>query len=189
MASIATNVQLRCRRGVLHRRLPEQLCRQPNSSPPGRTENGVLKRVIGYYEAWMINSNCRHTEPGDLPLDVIIHFNYAFAFLTPGTYDIVPMEQSIPVSLFKRTTDLKKIKPGLQVWLSLGGWTFNDNGTVTQPLLGEIARDANKRALFADKALLSWKSTHLTVSILIGSIQELLIAADPLTTSTILCCS
>jgi len=81
--------------------------------PPCRAENGVVKRVIGYYEAWMINSNCRRTEPEDLPLDAITHLNYVFAFLTPGTFDIVPMEGSIPVSLFKRITDLKKLKPGL----------------------------------------------------------------------------
>ena len=28
--------------------------------------------------------------------------------------------------LFSRTTALKSTYPGLEVWISVGGWTFND---------------------------------------------------------------
>ena len=66
---------------------------------------------------------------------------------------MTPMDGSIPPSLFLETTQLKERKPGLQVWASLGGWTFSDNGTVTQPLLGAIARDPAKRQKFADNML------------------------------------
>ena len=63
------------------------------------------------------------------------------------------MDGSTPASLFSETAQLKELKPGLQVWASLGGWTFSDNGTVTQPLLGTIARDPAKRQQFADGIL------------------------------------
>ncbi|KAH7303662.1 glycoside hydrolase superfamily [Stachybotrys elegans] len=131
------------------------------TSPPGGSAKGqVLSRVIGYYEAWNSNSPCRRTQPSDLPLDALTHVNYAFTFLDPNTYQMTPMDASTDAGLFIETTNLKGLKPGLQVWASLaGGWTFSDNGTVTQPLLGEIARDATKRQTFANN-MLSFLDTY-----------------------------
>lgn len=63
------------------------------------------------------------------------------------------MDGSASTQLFQSTTGLKKLKPGLEVWASLGGWTFSDNQTVTKPLLGEIARSAAKRQQFANNVL------------------------------------
>lgn len=61
------------------------------------------------------------------------------------------MDDKTPTSLFADTTNLKLINPGLRVFISVGGWTFSDNDTVTQPLLGDISRDAEKRGKFAAK--------------------------------------
>lgn len=63
------------------------------------------------------------------------------------------MDTKTPTSLFAATTDLKSRNPALKVFISIGGWTFSDNDTATQPLFGEISADAFKRQDFADKAI------------------------------------
>lgn len=83
-------------------------------------------------------------------VDALTHVNYAFAFLDAATYHITPMDSGTTADLFTETTNLKQLKPGLEVWLSLGGWTFSDNGTSTQPLLSDIARDSSKRTAWAN---------------------------------------
>jgi chitinase len=61
------------------------------------------------------------------------------------------MDGQTPASLFKEVTALKDDAPGdLEVFIAIGGWTFSDNGTETQPLFGEISADAAKRQQFAD---------------------------------------
>ncbi|CAH0045716.1 unnamed protein product [Clonostachys solani] len=128
-------------------------CEEHPDPPPASGSGGgdVLKRVIGYYKGWNAVSKCHQTLPVDLPLSALTHINFAFAFVEPGTYAIVPMDGTIATSLFTDTTNLKKLNPGLKVFISVGGWTFSDNGTVTQPLLGEISADATKRAKFSSQ--------------------------------------
>lgn len=53
------------------------------------------------------------------------------------------------VSLFGETTALKSYNPSLKIFVSVGGWTFSDNGTATQPLLGQISASGPKRRAFA----------------------------------------
>jgi len=48
-----------------------------------------------------------------------------------------------------KTVDAKKSNVNLKVFVAVGKWTFSDNGTVTQPLLGDIARSQAKRQKFA----------------------------------------
>lgn len=47
------------------------------------------------------------------------------------------MDGSTPASLFQDTANLKSIKQDLKIFVSVGGWTFSDNGTDTQPLYGK----------------------------------------------------
>lgn len=66
------------------------------------------------------------------------------------------MDEQTPEGLFARTTDIKNTKSRnseLQVFVSLGGWTFSDNNTATQPLFSQIAADEDKRTKFADNLL------------------------------------
>jgi chitinase len=63
------------------------------------------------------------------------------------------MDANTPEALFARTTDIKNTKSrngDLEVFVSLGGWTFSDNDTLTQPLFSTIAADEEKRQTFAD---------------------------------------
>lgn len=38
----------------------------------------------------------------------------------------------------------------VEVWVAIGGWTFSDNGTETQPLFSEISSSEQNRQKFAD---------------------------------------
>lgn len=134
----------------------------------------VLTRlvVIGYYEAWSARSKCHQTSPTDLPreahpyfdntretvdnklaVDALTHLNYAFAFIDSSSFEITTMDAATPVSLFDDIAALKIIKPELQIFVSVGGWTFSDNNTATQPVFGNIARSSSNRQTFANNVL------------------------------------
>ncbi|KAI1774392.1 hypothetical protein F4818DRAFT_442540 [Hypoxylon cercidicola] len=121
--------------------------------PPGGAsaiDDILQNKVIGYYEAWSARKSCHKVGPTDIAVDALTHINFAFAYIEPGSYKVVPMDGQTPESLFREVPNLKSIKPDLKVFVSIGGWTFSDNNTVTQPLFGEIAADSGKRKTFAD---------------------------------------
>lgn len=63
------------------------------------------------------------------------------------------MDALTPAALFTQTADVRTFKSGLsglQVFVSLGGWTFSDNGTDTQPTFGKIASTESNRQKFAN---------------------------------------
>ncbi|KAL7621055.1 hypothetical protein AAE478_008367 [Parahypoxylon ruwenzoriense] len=115
-----------------------------------------LKRhdvVIGYWEAWNDRSKCHPGKASDLPIDALTHVNYAFAYLDPQSFKITTMDAATPASTFEDLADLKVMNPNLQIFVSIGGWTFSDNGTATQPVFGNIARSAANRQTFANNLL------------------------------------
>ncbi|KAF2000150.1 glycoside hydrolase family 18 protein, partial [Amniculicola lignicola CBS 123094] len=128
-------------------------CPLNTPAPPGSPKNQALKKIIGYYESWSYRSTCNHKKPTDLPLSELTHLNYAFAFISPGSYELVVMDSKTDEALFREVTAAKDYNPDLKVFISVGGWTFSDNGTVTQPLLGEIASSESNRQKFADNVV------------------------------------
>jgi len=90
-----------------------------------KDSNSVEGRYIGYYESWANTRACDKVAPEDLNLDGLTHVNFAFVFFDPVNFDIVPMDKNAG-ALLSRFTALKERKPGLQVWVSVGGWSFND---------------------------------------------------------------
>ncbi|KAK8127253.1 bacteriodes thetaiotaomicron symbiotic chitinase, partial [Apiospora sp. TS-2023a] len=91
--------------------------------------------VIGYYEAWNARSDCHRTSPEDLP----------------HTFEVQTMDAATPQSLFEDFSSLKIANPDLKLFVSIGGWTFSDNNTYTQPIFGNIAKSSSNRQTFADK--------------------------------------
>lgn len=63
------------------------------------------------------------------------------------------MDAATPGSLFNDVADLKIDYPQLELYLSIGGWTFSDNDTITQPIFGNIARSAANRKTFASNII------------------------------------
>lgn len=53
--------------------------------------------------------------------------------------------------LFSEFTAVKKSNPGLKAIIALGGWTFNDNGTATQPVFSDMVSSSANRAKFIRK--------------------------------------
>lgn len=82
----------------------------------------------------------------------LTHLNFAFAYLD-SNYEIIPMDD-LTWSLFDDITAVKDTNPALKIFVSVGGWTFSDNETTTQPLFGEIAADSEKRKTFSENVLM-----------------------------------
>lgn len=51
----------------------------------------------------------------------------AFAYYDPELFTITSMDANMQ-SLLSRFTALKSKYPGLQTWISVGGWSFSDAG-------------------------------------------------------------
>ncbi|GAP92627.1 putative glycoside hydrolase family 18 protein [Rosellinia necatrix] len=116
------------------------------SCPKG--SNSVNSRRVGYYESWATTRPCDVVEPEDLRLAGLTHINFAFVFFDPSSFHITPMDAN-SASLFARFTALKRKQPGLQTWISVGGWSFNDatNTPNTQNGFSDmVASAANRRA-------------------------------------------
>lgn len=54
----------------------------------------------------------------------------------------------VPADLFEQVTALKSQNSGIKMIVSIGGWSFTDNGTTTQPVFTAIVSSAANRATF-----------------------------------------
>ncbi len=121
--------------------------------PAGGSSTKVLNKVIGYYESWSSYRTCRNFPPSAIPVDGLTHVNFAFAYIDPATYKVTTMDSKTPEDLFTQTADIRALKSNsasLEVFISIGGWTFSDNGTSTQSVFPDIASDPGKRQKFAN---------------------------------------
>ena len=115
--------------------------------------------VIGYVEAWAFSKDgCGKRKLDAIRVDSLTHLFASFGYINPGTYEIYPMPD-VDIKDLKAITDLKQKAPGIRVWLALGGWTFSDDGTDTQPVFGDLSSTPSKRKKFIDqleKFMLQW---------------------------------
>ncbi|RFN52992.1 glycoside hydrolase family 18 protein [Fusarium flagelliforme] len=127
-------------------------CQQPGS---GSSSGDVQKRVIGYYEAWNYKKKCIGMSMEDIPVNSLTHIYYSFAYITPDTYDIVPMDDAkdgkLSTDTFTEFAGLKRKNPSLKAIVALGGWTFNDNHTIYQPVFSDLVSNQAKRLRFIGK--------------------------------------
>jgi chitinase len=61
-------------------------------------------------------------------------------------------------NLYSRVTALKKRKADLKVWISIGGWSFNDPGS-SASTFSELAASKSKQSIFFD-SLLNFLETY-----------------------------
>jgi chitinase len=123
-------------------------CQQPAST--GLSSGSVQNIVIGYFESWnLITPTCANVDLSFIRTDSLTHLNVAFGYIQPDTYTIYPIPGT-GIEQFQQLTNLKQSAPGLQIWLSLGGWTYSDNGTDTQPVFGDLASSVEKRRSFIE---------------------------------------
>ncbi|KAM7184016.1 glycoside hydrolase [Rhypophila sp. PSN 637] len=124
-------------------------CGQPTKTSPYTTD--VRELVIGYVEAWAFTRRgCAQRDLSSIRVDSVTHIYASFAYIKPNTFEVYPMENVNEKTLFD-LTNLKRKAPGLKVWIALGGWTYSDNGTDTQPVWGDLASTPAKREKFLDQ--------------------------------------
>ncbi|KAL4984435.1 hypothetical protein BDW68DRAFT_193691 [Aspergillus falconensis] len=124
-------------------------CDVPGS---GATNGSSQSRIIGYYESWANGKQCMGMNIQQIPVESLTHLNYAFGYISPGSYEIGPMPD-VDASTFSDFTALKSKNSNLVVGISLGGWTFNDNKTTTQPVFGEIVSSPKNRKTFINNLI------------------------------------
>uniref|UniRef100_A0A0P0BUL1 chitinase n=1 Tax=Hypocrella siamensis TaxID=696354 RepID=A0A0P0BUL1_9HYPO len=126
-------------------------------TPQGaKNSNGALEKVVAYYEGWSATRSCHTFPPSALPIQALTHVNLAFAYIQPETFKITPMDSSVPESVYLQTASVRGLKiqnPDLKVFVSIGGWTFSDNDTSTQPVFGDVAKSQANREAFASNLI------------------------------------
>ncbi|KAH7173118.1 glycosyl hydrolases family 18-domain-containing protein [Fusarium flagelliforme] len=127
------------------------------SVPAGKSTRPVREKVIAYYEAWSARRKCHSFQPSQIPIKSVTHVNFAFAYIDPETFQITTMDSQTPESLFSTITSIKSMKSGLgdpvEVWVAIGGWTFSNNHTDTQPVFTDISKNKENRQKFANNAV------------------------------------
>ncbi|KAJ6579226.1 hypothetical protein DFH09DRAFT_1447553 [Mycena vulgaris] len=119
-------------------------CQSGCDAPPipscGTNQETALTRRIGYYEAWAATRGCMAYTPEKISAETLTHINFAFALIS-SSFKVVEMTPG-DSDLWKRTTALKKRNPTLKVFLSIGGWTFDDPPT-SQKFSNMVGSTAN----------------------------------------------
>jgi Glycosyl hydrolases family 18/Chitin recognition protein len=110
----------------------------------GTASGTATRRRIAYYQSWNIkNRKCDHVEPKDINVKGLTHLYYAFVSFNPTTWQIQLMDSDDESNL-REFTDLKK--KGVETWLAVGGWTFNDKGPTQQAFSNMVSTQENRRA-------------------------------------------
>jgi chitinase len=101
-------------------------CDQPQLSTCA-SDNSSSVRTVGYYESWANTRKCQNVSPKDLNVTGFTHLNYAFLTFDPNTFAIAETAES-DGPLATECTDLKSANRGLQTWIAIGEWNFNEPG-------------------------------------------------------------
>ncbi|KAJ5735165.1 glycoside hydrolase family 18 protein [Penicillium malachiteum] len=128
------------------------------TQPSCSSGTSASNRIIGYYEGWSSTRACRGMYPEDLLTTAYTHLNYAFAFVDPTSFEIAPMSNE-DTALYSRFTALKTYNPGLETWISVGGWSMNDLDQPTVTTFSDLAGSESAQAAFF-KSLVSFMSTY-----------------------------
>lgn len=96
-------------------------------------------------------------QPENVPLGYYSHINFAFASINPLLYTIEDMAPDVG-ALYQRVSALKLNQPDLQVWLSIGGWSFNDPGPTANTFSNLAGSTGAQEIFFA--SLISFLKTN-----------------------------
>lgn len=117
----------------------------------------ATQKTIGYYEGWNLQRACDTMPPENIPVGGYTHINFAFLYIDPDLYTITPMDAD-QQDLYSRVVAMKKRKTDLEVWISIGGWDFNDPGS-TQSTFSDLAASTSAQSAFFD-SLLTFLDTY-----------------------------
>lgn len=92
---------------------------------------------------------CDQMYPEGIPTSGYTHLNFAFAYVDPTSFAIAPMAKT-DIDLYPRFTALKTSNPGLQTWISVGGWAMNDADQPTASTFSDLAAsDSAQKSFFS----------------------------------------
>ena len=86
-------------------------------------------------------------KPDQIPLGYYTHINFAFAYIDPKTFRMAPMASDV-AALYKKVTSLKAIQPELKLWISIGGWSFNNADEPTATTFSDLAASSSAQEEF-----------------------------------------
>ncbi|KAH8673362.1 hypothetical protein BX600DRAFT_535950 [Xylariales sp. PMI_506] len=108
-------------------------------------------RSIAYYEGWNLQRPCDTMLPEDIPVDAYTHIYFSFLYIDPNTYELTPMASN-QTDLYAATTALKANAADLEVWISIGGWSFTDPGA-TQETFTTLAASDDLQEIFFESVI------------------------------------
>ncbi|KAI1370938.1 hypothetical protein F4677DRAFT_457496 [Hypoxylon crocopeplum] len=135
----------------------EEFCGTSSVTEPSCSGSSAAGRTVGYYEGWALTRPCDAMAPEQIPIGAYTHLIYGFMSLDPNTFTVIP-EADGEEQLFSRFTGLKKLQPGLQTWLSIGGWSFNDPGPTSHTFSTLVGSSSAQSAFFS--SLLSFMGQY-----------------------------
>lgn len=86
-------------------------------------------------------------KPSQIPLGYYTHLNFAFAYIDPDSFQMAPMASDV-AALYTNVTMLKQEQPDLEVWISVGGWSFNDDDQPTATTFSDLAASTSAQKEF-----------------------------------------
>ncbi|KIJ58948.1 glycoside hydrolase family 18 protein [Hydnomerulius pinastri MD-312] len=104
-------------------------CGEPVPPVCGTETDSALTRRIGYYNGAAASRGCMAFPPEQIYTEDLTHVNFAFASIS-NSFQVVEANPG-DSQLWQRTTNLKSQDPTLEIFLSIGGWNFNDPPTST----------------------------------------------------------
>ncbi|RAH72481.1 uncharacterized protein BO66DRAFT_436148 [Aspergillus aculeatinus CBS 121060] len=123
-------------------------CQSGCSKPMSKASNSSSqKRVLGYYESWMNDRQCMGMRISQIPVESLTHLYYAFGYITPATFEVTLMPDINPNTLLD-FAKLKERNPSVVLRISLGGWDFNEDNTLTQNVFADMVSTEANRAKF-----------------------------------------
>lgn len=124
-------------------------CGQP-SKPGGGSD--ARNKVVGYWESWNSQGVPCPMPPDSIPVEGLDQLNLAFIYVDPQTFELMPMDGVNIPGLYAQLANLKVRNPYLSVWISIGGWSFNDPGPY-RSVFTTIAGDNRLSARFAQNCV------------------------------------
>ncbi|ESZ99230.1 oviduct-specific glycoprotein [Sclerotinia borealis F-4128] len=114
----------------------------PSCDSEGNSTDG---RTIGYYQSWnMRQRKCDTRSPVQLNLKGFTHLFYAFAFIDPTSFRVVPAHPDDEYYM-RDFTDMSK-DGSVETWIAIGGYDFSDIGPTHTTWSDMVSTKANRAA-------------------------------------------
>ncbi|KAK9418096.1 putative chitinase [Seiridium unicorne] len=116
----------------------EEFCGDSTVTRPScDVDSQSITRVIGYYGSGGASRSCDGIIPSSFPQGVYSHLFFAFGSIDPDTFKVVPASEG-DETLYQQLAALKTRDLGLELWLSIGGWTFSDSTSATATTFSDL---------------------------------------------------